>query len=66
MTLINRDENIATLKITALLREWIAELETLEAKSEATLETFNMLIDLHELLEKLNEMLLKRARKTLQ
>lgn len=66
MTLINRDENIATLKITALLRTWIAELENLEAKGEATLESCNMLVDLHQLLEKLNEMLLKRAGVTMQ
>lgn len=66
MARLNCDKNTATLNITALLRKWITELEDLEAKGEATFETCNMLVDLHQLLEKLDAMFLKRAGKTMQ
>ena len=66
MTLINCHESIATQKITTLLREWIAQLEDLEAKGEATLDSCKMLIDLQQLLDKLDAMSLKRAGKTVQ
>jgi len=49
-----------------MLRRWIAELEDLEAKGAATPDTGRMLVDLYQLLDKLDVMMLKRARDTLQ
>ncbi len=47
------------------LRGRIAELEDLEARGVATLETYRLLADLHELLEGLCRMMLsERAGKT--
>jgi hypothetical protein len=47
------------------LRERLAELKDLEAAGTATPSTCEMLVDLQELLDKLDTMLLERARKTL-
>ncbi|HTV32317.1 MAG TPA: hypothetical protein VME69_04335 [Methylocella sp.] len=63
---MNLDENIPTGRVIAMLRRWIAELEDLEAKGAATPDTGRMLVDLYQLLDKLDVMMLKRARDTLQ
>jgi hypothetical protein len=49
-----------------LNRNQIVELESLEATGVATPETCEMLVDLHNLLDKLYAMLLGHAGKTLQ
>lgn len=46
------------------LREQIVELEDLEAIGAATPDTCEMLVDLYELLDRLDAMLLERIRKT--
>jgi hypothetical protein len=48
------------------LRRWLTELEHLEATGAATLDSCEMLVELHELLDKLYTMMLERARQTLQ
>jgi len=48
------------------LRGWLTELKHLEATGAATPDTCEMLVELHELLDKLYTMMLERARKTLQ
>ena len=48
------------------LRSWLTELEHLEATGEATPDTCEMLVELHELLDKLYTMVLERARQNLQ
>ncbi|HTV33876.1 MAG TPA: hypothetical protein VME69_12365 [Methylocella sp.] len=49
-----------------MLRKWIAELKDLEAVGKATPDTCRMLVDLHQFLDKLDVMLLKRSRNPLQ
>ena len=49
-----------------MLRKWIAELEDLEAEGRATPDTCRMLVELHQFSDKLDVMLLKRFRSTLQ
>ncbi len=48
-----------------MLRERIAELENLEAAGLATADTCEMLVDLHEMLNRLDELLLRHASRTL-
>jgi len=48
------------------LRRWLTELEHLEATGAATPDTCEMLVELHELLDKLYTMMLERARQNLQ
>ena len=48
------------------LRRWLTELEHLEATGAATPDSSEMLVELHELLDKLYTMMLERARQTLQ
>jgi len=48
------------------LRRWLADLEYLEATGAATPDTCEVLVELHELLDKLYTTLAARARKTLQ
>ena len=48
------------------LRRWLTELEHLEATGVATPDSCEMLVELHELLDKLYTMMLERARQTLQ
>ena len=52
--------------IIETLSNRIAELESLQATGVATPDTCEMLVDLHNLLDKLYAMLLEHARKTLQ
>ncbi|MGA3341402.1 MAG: hypothetical protein ABSD11_12385 [Methylocella sp.] len=64
--MMDLDVKIPSKTIIETLRHQIAELESLEATGVATLDTCQMLVDLHDLLDKLNAMLLEHARKTLQ
>jgi len=48
------------------LRRWLADLEYLEATGAATPDTCEVLVELHELLDKLYTTMAARARKTLQ
>ena len=48
------------------LRRWLTELEHLEETGAATPDTCEMLVELHELLDKLYTMMLERARQNLQ
>ena len=48
------------------LRGWLTELEHLEATGAATPDSCEMLVELHELLDKLYTMMLERARQNLQ
>ena len=48
------------------LRRWLTELEHLEATGAATPDSSEMLVELHELLDKLYTMVLERARQNLQ
>ena len=58
------DVKTASKAFIEVLREQVAELENLEATGASTPDTCEMLVDLHELLDKLDTMLLERARKT--
>lgn len=60
------DVRIHPKELIEALRERVAELEDLEASGAATPDTCEMLVDLYELLDKLDTMLLEHARKTLQ
>ena len=48
------------------LRGWLTKLEHLEATGAATPDSCEMLVELHELLDKLYTMMLERARQNLQ
>ncbi len=48
------------------LRRWLADLEYLDATGAATPDTCEVLVELHELLDKLYTTMAARARKTLQ
>jgi hypothetical protein len=48
------------------LRRWLAELEHLEATGSATPDSCEMLVELHELSDKLYAMMLERTRQPLQ
>ena len=48
------------------LRRWLTELERLEATGAATPDSSEMLVELHELLDKVYTMMLERARQNLQ
>jgi hypothetical protein len=60
------DAKIPSKGIIETLSNQIAELESLEATGAANSDTCEMLVDLHNLLEKLYAMLLEHARKSLQ
>jgi hypothetical protein len=63
--MMDLDEKIHSVEIIETLRECIAELEDLEARGAATLDSCEMLVDLHELLDELYRMMLsERAGKT--
>ena len=59
------DVEIPSQGLIETLRERIAELEDLEARGAATPDTCEMLVDLHELLDKLQTMLSEQAGRTL-
>jgi hypothetical protein len=48
------------------LRRWLTELEHLKATGAATPDSCEMLVELHELLDKLYTMMLERPRQNLQ
>jgi hypothetical protein len=58
------DVEILPAGIFKSLREWLAELKDLEASGAGTPAICEMLVDLHELLDKLDTMLLEHPRKT--
>jgi hypothetical protein len=60
------DGKISSKGIIETLSDQIAELESLEATGVANSDTCEMLVDLHNLLDKLYAMLLGNPRKTLQ
>jgi hypothetical protein len=62
--LVDLDAKIHSVELIETLRERLAELEDLEARGEATPETCELLVDLHELLDELYRMLSERAGKT--
>ena len=59
------DVEIPSQGLIETLRERIAELEDLEARGAATPDTCEMLVELHELLDKLQTMLSEQAGRTL-
>jgi len=58
------DVEIPSQGLIETLRERIAELEDLEARGAATPDTCEMLVELHELLDKLQTMLSEQAGRT--
>ena len=58
------DVEIPSQGLIETLRERIAELEDLEARGAATPDTCEMLVELHELLDKLQTMLSEKAGRT--
>jgi hypothetical protein len=64
--IMHLDAKIPSKGIIETLSDQIAELESLEATGVANSDTCEMLVDLHNLFEKLYAMLLEHARKTLQ
>ncbi len=58
------DVEIPSQGLIETLRERIAELEDLEARGAATPDTCEMLVELHELLDKLQMMLSEQAGRT--
>jgi hypothetical protein len=48
------------------LRRWLTELEHLEATGAAAPDSCEMLVELHELLDKLYTMMVERGRQNLQ
>lgn len=63
--MMDLDVKNSSKRFTEMLRERIAELENLEAAGLATADTCEMLVDLHEMLNRLDELLLRRASRTL-
>ena len=64
--IMDRDVRIHSKDLIETLRKRIVELEDLEARRAATPDTCEMLVELHELLDKLYTMMLERARQNLQ
>ena len=63
---MNLDVKISSKGIIETLRAQIAELESLEASGVANADTCEMLVDFHDLLDKLYLILMEYSRKTLQ
>ncbi len=59
------DVEIPSQELIETLRERIAELEDLEARGAATPDSCEILVDLQELLDKLQTMLSEQAGRTL-
>ena len=62
--IMDRDVRIHSKDLIETLRKRIVELEDLEARGAATPDTCEMLVELHELLDKLQTMLSERAGRT--
>jgi hypothetical protein len=60
------DVRVPSTAFIETLRRWLADLEYLEATGAATPDTCEVLVELHELLDKLYTTMAARARKTLQ
>ena len=60
------DTKIPSKGIIETLNDQITELESLEATGVANFDTCEMLVDLHNLLDRIYAMMLGNARKTLQ
>ena len=60
------DVRVPSKAFIETLRGWLTDLEYLEATGAATPDSCEMLVELHELLDKLYTMMLERARQTLQ
>jgi hypothetical protein len=60
------DVRVPSTAFIETLRRWLADLEYLEATCVATPDTCEVLVELHELLDKLYTTMAARARKTLQ
>jgi hypothetical protein len=60
------DVRVSSKAFIETLRSWLTDLESLEATGAATPDSCEMLVELHELLDKLYTMMLERARQTLQ
>jgi hypothetical protein len=56
--MMDLDAKIHSVGLIETLRGRIADLEDLEARGVATLETYRLLVDLHELLDELYRMML--------
>jgi hypothetical protein len=63
---MDRGVRIHSKDLIETLRKRIVELEDREARWAATPDTCEMLVELHELLDKLYTMMLERARQNLQ
>ncbi len=60
------DVRVSSKAFIETLRSWLTDLEYLEATGAATPDSCEMLVELHELLDKLYTMMLERTRQTLQ
>jgi hypothetical protein len=64
--MMDLDVKIPSKTIMETLRHQIAELEALEATGVATPDTCEMLVDLYNLMDRLDAMLLEHPRETIQ
>ncbi|HTV33215.1 MAG TPA: hypothetical protein VME69_08950 [Methylocella sp.] len=62
--MIDLDAKTSTQVFIDVLRAEIAELEQLEARGESTADTCEMLVDLHEFVERLTIMYSAHGRRT--
>lgn len=62
--MMDLDAKILSKGLIETLRERLAELEDLEAAGAATADTCEMLVDLHELLDRLDQKMSEHAGKT--
>ncbi len=62
--IMDRDVRIHSKELIETLRKRIVELDDLEARRAATPDTCEMLVELHELLDKLQMMLSEQAGRT--
>lgn len=62
--MIGLDVKYLSKGLLETLRERLAELEDLEAAGAATPDTFEMLVELHEMLDELDRKMSKHAGKT--
>ena len=60
------DVRVPSTAFIKTLRRWLADREYLEATGAATPDTCKVIVELHELLDKLYTTMAARARKTLQ
>ena len=63
---MNLDVKISSKGIIETIRDHIAELENRETSGVANADTCEMLVDLHDLLDKIYSILMEYSRKTFQ